>query len=93
MQQRWPVVRDTIVSVVLSADLVKEFCRSTQLACAFDPQCPPCVVTEGERQVVRLFLVVLIRVETSFAIEVEYKRCPSVAFRRRSADKLIDVLA
>ena len=32
-------------------------------------------------EVVRVFLVVLVCMESSFAVKVEYERCPSKAFR------------
>ena len=83
MRQSWLAVRNAVVTFVLFAVTVFEHRRCTQLASAFDPKHPPpCVITEGEREVVRLFLVVLVCMEPGFAIKVEYKGCPSEAFGR-----------
>ena len=73
MQQCWLPVRNAVIAFVLFAVVILKHRWCTQLAGALDPKRPPCVITEGEREVVRFFLIVLVSVESSLAIKVEYK--------------------
>ena len=83
MQQRWLTVCNAVIAFVLFSIVILECRWCTQLAGPLDPKHPPrCVVTEGEREVVGLFLIVLVSMESSFAATVEHERRPSEAFRR-----------
>ena len=70
MQQRWLVVRGAVITFVLFTVVILECRWCTQLTGTVNVK------------LYESFLVVLVCMESSFAVKVEYERCPSKAFRR-----------